>query len=301
MRRSVAFSRLTPAATLWYFIAILVFASLALDPILELALLSVLIIAELVAGNRTQLWGYIRTGASIGIAIALFTLILHRHGERTLFHWRWLTITDEGVLWAVSLGLGMIILSVMSLTMSRGVQRSEVFGSLSTFAARTALICQMATAILPNIIDQVRTLSSLQSSSAPSSRGNLIKQILTHPAAFAIRLQSFAYAVLSSMMETASTRMVALTLAIPSGAAPRSSTRSHIKTVRSLCFAVLIGLLLLALTLRPTQFMGQSLYLTNHTYLLTFGYAAMLVGVIIMAALPYLFEGGGRLWARLHA
>lgn len=357
--RIAPFERLTTPATLWYFLALLLVAATVMRSRVELEILLVLCAGILLCGERGRLGRTLAGGIGAGLGVGVITLLLHYQGDQVLVQWGPVTITTEGVRWAVCLGLGMVVIVLSALLQTLALRRSSLVPGLSRVAMRAALICAMALAIIPSVAARLRQLFVLEQS-APRSRED------RHPRL--ARLRTLTYAILAETLEDASERVSTLSLlggtqggAQKGGAQKKKTigasnldeqtgmktgtqtdkqtdvktadvktdiqtiqtaaiapgTTGRAKRVRSWVFAAAVTVLF-ALVLLPAG--GQD-GLSVVSGISTDGGAALSGGLhgfplllsamrpealpdipaILLTALPFIFEGGGRLWSRSRA
>ncbi len=162
--RIAPFERLTTPATLWYFLALLLVAATVMRSRVELEILLVLCAGILLCGERGRLGRTLAGGIGAGLAVGVVTLLLHYQGDQVLVRWGPVTITTEGVRWAVCLVLGMVVIVLSSLLQTLALRRSCLVPGLSRVAMRVALICAMTLAIIPR---WPRVCGSCSCSSSP--------------------------------------------------------------------------------------------------------------------------------------
>lgn len=331
--RIAPFERLTTPATLWYFLALLLVAATVMRSRVELEILLVLCAGILLCGERGRLGRTLAGGIGAGLAVGVITLLLHYQGDQVLAQWGPVTITTEGARWAVCLGLGMVVIVLSSLLQTLALRRSSLVPGLSRVAMRVALICAMALAIIPSVAVRLRQLFVLEQS-APGSREDR-RHTGGHP--HLARLRTLTYAILAETLEDASERVSSLSLlggaqggaqtAMQTGvqtdiqttqtAVITPGTTGRAKRVRSWVFAVVVTALF-AFVLLPADggdgLSAVSGISTNGGTVLSggpHGLSLLLsalrpailpdVPAIVLTALPFVFEGGGRLWSRSRA
>lgn len=367
--RIAPFERLTTPATLWYFLALLLVAATVMRPRVELEILLVLCAGILLCGERGRLGRTLAAGIGAGLAVGVVTLLLHYQGDHLLAQWGPVTITTEGVRWAVCLGLGMAVIVLSSLLQTLALRRSSLVPGLSRVAMRVALICAMALAIIPSVAVRLRQLFVLEQAASCSQEDR--RHADGHPCL--ARLRTLTYAILAETLEDASERVSTLSLlggarsGVRKGGAQKKKTigapdpdeqtgvktgtqtdkqtaiqtamRTSVKTtgmrtdaritviapgttgqakrVRSWVFSVVVTVLF-ALVLLPSDG-GDGLSVVSG--MPADGGAALSGGLhgfslllsalrpeilpdipaILLTALPFVFEGGGRLWSRSRA
>jgi hypothetical protein len=278
-RRSFAFQRLSSPAVLWYFLTILLVASTVMIPRIEAEIAAILLI-EIGAceGVKSALTGF-RDGVLTGLFIAVFTVIVHTQGSHVLFTWHLLRITSEGVLWACCLGLGMVVMILAARLQMNAMQHVSLGGLVSHISVRAALLCQMALSMIPAVGIRFRQLFELEKH-LPSHR--------TH-SSWISRVQPLTYAVLAETLSDSSHRTLALTLL---GSSPLRANRP-IRAHHGLSLPLLIRswATAIAATVFMTLLITKPWGTTSWTLDLS---AVLLVGI------PFIAEGGGRLWSLLH-
>ncbi len=313
--RIAPFERLTTPATLWYFLALLLVAATVMRSRVELEILLVLCAGILLCGERGRLGRTLAGGIGAGLAVGVVTLLLHYQGDQVLVRWGPVTITTEGVRWAVCLVLGMVVIVLSSLLQTLALRRSCLVPGLSRVAMRVALICAMTLAIIPSVAARLRQLFVLEQS-APSPRDDH-RHADGHPRL--ARLRTLTYAILAETLEDASERVSTLSL-LGGGAhaaAITPGTTGRAKRVRSWVFAAVVTVLFVLVLLPADGGDGLSVVSgmpKNGAVALSgglHGFSLLLsalrpealpdIPAILLTALPFVFEGGGRLWSRSRA
>lgn len=318
-RRAMAdpFDRLSLPAALWYFLALLLVAAAPSDPLLQLTILVVLAAGIALTGERRRLAGSLLAGLQAGLLVGVLTLVLHHQGGPVLWRWGWFAPTGEGLRWALCLGLGMMVIVLCSLLQTRAARRTSLAGP-SPGLARTVLICAMVLGLLPTLLLRLRRLLGLSQPMASEAGGRL---------PWHRRVAVLAYAVLAEILEDSSNRTMTLSLlgaekagtgktsgstaeSEGAAAAPALSTQyarrprlrflaaDRPRRLRSWAFSLAVaGLLAVIVASAPRPSAAPA------TSFIPVGTARPLgiIAAAVLTALPFVVEGGERLWSRWRA
>jgi hypothetical protein len=284
-RRSFAFQRLSSPAVLWYFLTILLAASTVMMPRIEAEILLTLLIAVGATEGRHSALKGLSDGIIAGLFIGILTVFIHTQGSHVVFSWRIVHITSEGILWALCLGLGMVIIVLAARLQMNAMQHVSLGGLISHISIRAGLLCQMALAMIPSVGIRFRQLFELEKRISQSHQ--LSKTHSSH-SSWLPRLQPVTYAVLAEALADSSHRTLALTLL---GPAPRPMSRelhtSHPRMsliTRSWIVSLLDAFFFAILIIRPW---GAASWTLD-------------VSAILLVGIPFIAEGGGRLWSLLR-
>lgn len=165
--RSFAFRRLSAFAVLWYFLLVLLAASMTMDIGVQLVLLLAAVIIEILFGSWErvrQSLGWILVTAGI---IAVVTLIFDRYGAPRIFAWGWFAPTWNGFWTGIFLGTAFITISLITMAQSRAFSRTQLSKSRNRWFPRLSLIVQMTLGAIPRLDRRVRTLFAVERMNRP--------------------------------------------------------------------------------------------------------------------------------------
>lgn len=281
-RRSFAFQRLSSPAVLWYFLTILLAASTVMMPRIEGEILLTLLIAVGATEGLHSAMKGLSDGIIAGLFIGILTMFIHTQGSHVVFSWHIVHITSEGILWALCLGLGMVIIVLAARLQMNAMQHVSLGGLVSHISIRAGLLCQMALAMIPLVAIHFRQLFELEkriSQSHQSSGSHL---------SWLSRLQPVTYAVLAEALADSSHRTLVLTLLGPSSyhtsRAVRTSRPRISLIIRSWIISLAATFFFTVLIVRPW---GAASWTLD-------------VSAILLVGIPFITEGGGRLWSLLR-
>lgn len=329
--RSFAFRRLSAFAVLWYFLLILLAASTTMDIGVQLALLITAFAVELLFGSPNQVRRNLGWMCATAGIIAASTVLFDRYGSARLFRWGWFAPTWDGLWTGIFLATAFITISLATLAQSRAFSRTQLSRSTNRVFPRLSLIIQLILGTIPRLNRQVRTLFSVErmnharmndasisctgtdvavSDVADDSDDRLTLRTLARRSsrrAWATRLRALAYALLAGALDDSAARTSAAGLAanvhpaeshqglaMEQRAHPYRASASPSLAVRSFIFVASATVLYAIVEMHMPQITAPS-YRFRLSALSNYCAAAALM------LLPYLMEGGERLWAHARA
>ena len=315
--RSFAFQRLSIFESLWYFLLILLLAATSFCVGIQLELLALTAILELVFGSAHKLAKSLVWSTPMGLLIAIVTLFFDYYGPAVLFRWGRIVTTWQGLNTGVCLGLAFVTITTTALTQSRVVTLGSLMDSrtgriVSRTLPRTMLVTQMCLGSTSRLAHQCATVlavdhrlaasettgsMSTNATNATRDTGEIPDKLSTRAflhvdsrTSWIRRLRALLYALLSTALNdsAARTTTIATTLAAMKQSNKQTARiaphrPSHASTI--LVFLALTTACFAAILDQPW---GVDRWET---------YAA----TAILAASPYLLEGGERLWACVRA